>query len=270
MKTNEIIGMSLLLLGAGAIIYQIVRKGREIGLSDKQNRYLSFSPSYCLSGLSGNITINLPAISEAFYKDYEVPQNRAKLNQIKSQYGLMVSNISNLTNLPETLIYSFIFIESAGNPYAVNEKAIGLMQVGYNSATDIVFTEYKKGRLNTAEAGILQKYLSSRYEQIITMKSPGMVQVITDQDLYNPELNILVGSIYLGQLIDESMENGSLRLDKVVTRYNIGYYSYNKGRELVGDILSVISKLNPITKSYITKLIGVNGILEMLEAEKCA
>jgi len=270
MNAKKVIGMSLLLTGVGAAIYYLLSKGREIGLAEKQGRYLSFSTSYCMAGLNGNVRIDLPAVSDAFYEDYQVPQNIDKLNQIRSQYGQVVSSISTLTNLPDSLIYSFIFIESAGNAFAMNGKAIGLMQVSTTSATDIVYMEYKKGRLGSGETAILRNYLGARLDQILSMRSPGLLHVITQTDLYQVELNILIGSILLGQLIDEHTENDVLRLDKVVVRYNVGYYAFGRGKNLIGDVLTVIGQVNPFTSSYITKLIGRNGVLEMIEAENCA
>lgn len=267
---KKILILSLLTGAIGVALYYLISQAREIGLAEKQSRYLSFSTSYCMSGLSGTVNIDLPAISDAFYDDYEIPQNMELMNQIKSMYGTMVSNIARITNLPDSLIYSFIFIESAGDTFAVNGKAIGLMQVGYNSATDIVYSENKKGRLGDPEKVILRNHLGARFDQIIAMKSLGIEQYITQEDLYDPELNILIGSILLGQLIDESMDNDLLRLDKVIIRYNVGYYSYSRGKKLVGDFLTVINMVNPITRSYITKMIGKNGVLEMLEAQNCS
>ncbi len=269
METKKMIGIGILALGLGTIVYYLINRTREITASDKQNRLISFSTSYCLSGLNGTMNINLPAVSDAYYQDYEVSQNRVKLNSIKSRFGSLVDNISQMTKLSDSLIYSFIFIESRGEELAVSGKAIGLMQVGVNSATDIIFTEYKKGRLNSSEIALLQKHLGLRLNQIFSMKSPGTEQVVTSSDLFNPELNILIGCLYLGQLIDEHQENNSVRLDKVVTRYNMGYYSFSKGSQLIGDAMDIIAKVNPVTRAYITKLIGRNGILEMLEAEKC-
>lgn len=269
METKKIIGMSLLVAGFGALVYYFINKGREIGLSDKQTRLLTFSTSYCTAGLSGTVMIDLPAVSESYYQDHEIALNKTKLDQIKQQYGTFVKAISEMTNIPDTLIYSFIFIESGGDFGAINGKATGLMQVGWNSATDIVFMEHKKGRLGEAEKAVLSKYLGGKLGQILAMKSPGLALYIAQGDLLNPELNILVGSIYLGQLIDESMDNGSLRLDKVIARYNSGYYSYSRGKDLIGDTLAVIARVNPITKAYITKMIGKNGVLEILESQNC-
>jgi soluble lytic murein transglycosylase-like protein len=268
MDRKEIIGISLLALGIGSLIYYFTRRVKEISSGDKQSRLLQFSPSYCMAGLNG-INITLPAVESAFYSPDQIPANRSKINQIKSNYGGYVNNISVLTKIPDTLLYAMIFIESTGNPSAHSGKAVGLMQVSPVSATDIVFKEHKTGRLSNQERAIIQQYLGTRASQIYSMRSPGQKQFISENDLYNPELNILIGAILLGQLIDESVEGDTLRLDKVIVRYNSGYYSFSRGKDLVGDTMTVLSRLNPETGAYIRKLLGPNGVLEILEAENC-
>ncbi len=268
MKAKNVIGLSLITLAATTVIYYLLTF-KQILLSDKINRRLSFSPSYCL-GLSGDTNIDLPAIMDQFYDDFEVEQNRAKINIIKSQYGSIISNIAFLTNLPDSLILAFIFVESSGIVNSKNGNGIGLMQIGVNSATDIVYNEYKNGRLFQEEISILRSYLNERMDQIFSMRSPGITLYITAEDLYNPELNILIGAIYLGQLIDESFEADKLRLDKVIIRYNTGYFSFQRGRKLIGDIATILNIVNPITQAYITKMIGKNGVLETIESENCS
>lgn len=262
------IGLAFLALGTGVIIY-LITKGREFSASDKSSRNITFSTTYCSQGLSAITMLDLPAISEGFYNENQFNLNREKLNQIKVQYGNIISKVSEIVNIPDSLIYSFIFIESAGQYNVTNGNAIGLMQVGSNSATDIIYLENKKHRLGQNEKDILKKYLGSNLDHILSMKYQGQAQLITKTDLLNPELNILIGSIYLAQLIDEHIENGKLRLDKVVVRYNQGYYAFNRGRNLTGSITDTLNKVNITTKTYITKLIGKNGVLEILESEKC-
>ena len=267
MKPAKVISLSLVALGLGSIIYYLLTQARTLTLADKSSRLLSFTSSYCLAGA---IAIDLPAIADQFYEDSQIEANAGKIREIKTTYGSLVSQIASMVNLPDSLLYAFMFIESAGNPFAVNGSAVGLMQISVNAATDIVFNEYKHGRLSSAEQEILQRVLGGdRLAQIYGMKSPGTAFIVTSGDLLNPELNILLGGIYLGQLIDESTDANGLRLDKVIVRYNMGYFSFSRGRQLIGDIATVMSKLNPITKNYISKMIGRNGILETVEATQC-
>ncbi len=269
MNPKKIIGMSLILGAIGYGLYYLWNKTKEIGLLEKNNRSVSFETSYCLSGLGG-MSISLPAIETAYYLESEIEQIRSKISQIRVQYGSLVSNIAAATLVPESIIYSFIYIESSGSPNQVTGSNYGLMQVGTNSATDTIFNEYKKGRLGATEQAILRICIGTRLDDIFAMRSLGTAQYIYSSDLLDPELNILVGTIAIGQLMDESIkQDGTLRMDKVVVRYNMGYYAYNRGKDLPVTVQDTIATVNSTTSNYIVKMIGRNGVLEILEAEHC-
>jgi len=269
MTTKNTIVASISALAASVMLYYIWLENKAIGLTEKNNRSVSFSTSYCLSGLSG-MSISLPAIDQAFYSPSDLTAIAGRVTAIRASYGMIIDNIAAITRVSSSIITSFIFIESNGQPSLTNGYATGLMQIGSNSATDIVYMEYKKGRLGTGETAILQKYLGARLNGIMAMKSPGLAQYISASDLMIPELNILIGAMFLGQLMDESIQSdGQLRMDKVVVRYNSGYYAYSRGKDLPASISDTIAKVNSITGQYIVKLIGKNGVLEMIEAQHC-
>ena len=75
-------------------------------------------------------------------------------------------------------------------------------------------------------------------------------------------VNILIGAIYLGILIDEETEGNEVRLDKVVIRYNKGYYADKQGKGLIGDLDSLFASENTESKNYVLKLLGINGTLD--------
>lgn len=213
--------------------------------------------------------IKVPMITKAFYKLSELPLVKKKVDKIVNQYGQLISNASMLTNIPKELIVSFIFIESGGDPNAKSSAgAIGLMQVKPESANDMIFLENKKKRLSEAEKSVLRKTLGTRLDCILKMKYLGHKLpcnnntgvVVTVKDLLNPEFNILVGCIYLGILIDQHTEGGQVRLDKIVYRYNKGYYSKLKD----DTIDNIVAKANEETKNYILKLAGKNGLLDLI------
>jgi len=270
MTPKKVVGISLILGAIGYGLYYAWNKTQEVGLLEKSTRSVSFETSYCLSGLLG-MSISLPAIESAFYSTGEIEQIRAKISQIRTQYGLLISNIAMATNVAESIIYSFIFIESAGNQNVISGSNYGLMQVGTNSATDTIYSEWKKGRLGATEQAILRRWIGTRLDNIFAMKSLGMGLYIYSSDLINPELNILIGTINLGQLMDESIkQDGALRMDKVIVRYNMGYYAYNRGKSLPATVQDTVNMVNSTTSNYIVKLIGKNGVLEILEAEHCS
>lgn len=218
------------------------------------------------------LIVNIPEVAEAYkyYTDAVLPQNKAKLDSIKAQYGSIINYVSKITNVPVLLIIAFIFIESSSSPNAISPAgAVGLMQLKPASASDILVMEKMKNRLRPEEATILTKYLGARFtDGIMKMKYLGnKVTVgnvksatwVTKDDLLKPELNILIGSIYLAMLLAEESKDGKLRLDRVVVRYNKGYRS-DLPSGTVHDVLAS-TKIPNESKDYIRKLLGVNGVI---------
>jgi soluble lytic murein transglycosylase-like protein len=212
--------------------------------------------------------IQLPFINKAFYQSKDIANNSKALAQIKADYGGLISSISAMTKVPEKLIYAMIFIESQGNANVVSGRAIGLMQVDYTSAGDIIFFENKQNRLGEIEKALLRKYLGSNLDCIFSMKYMGhklkcnknLGYVFTKADLLKPELNILVGAIYLGILLDEHVENNIVRLDKIVLRYNKGFFTkFPKGASKE----TVYHAANSVSQAYIKKLAGINSVLSI-------
>ena len=212
--------------------------------------------------------IQLPFINKAFYLAKDIDNNSKVLAQIKADYGGLIASISAMTKVPEKLIYAMIFIESQGKSNAISGRAIGLMQIDYSSAGDIIFFEFKQKRLGDTEKALLRKYLGSRLDCIISMQYMGqklkcnsnLGYVFTKADLLKPELNILVGAINLGILLDEHVENNIVRLDKIVLRYNKGFFT----KFPVGASKEVIyNSANAISQNYIKKLAGLNSVLSI-------
>lgn len=229
--------------------------------------------------------IKAPAIPNKFYPDNQVPLIKQKLAEIKANYGKYVEYIATITNIPADVIYSFIFIESRGNKDAVSficnsskpyECPVGLMQITAETATGTVFFENKQGRLLPQEKAILEKYISKEKLNCIysmqffghpvgcskiTTKSGNRVgQVIEKKDLFNPELNILIGAMLIGQLIDQHTEGGTPRMDKVIVRYNAGYFYKPKGATIQETVMNVPTE----SRNYIYKLLGENGVLSLV------
>lgn len=217
-----------------------------------------------------NLNIKIPSTNQAFYDSVQAKANYNKVvNVIKPKYGKIISNIANLTNLPEELIYAFCFIESAGNPRANTPYAYGLLQLSPASASDALIREKGADRLRDGEADILKKHLGSRYSLIEKVK-PKQTSIgktfITPNDLYNEEFNLLIGSIFLKQLVDEYTENGVPRLDKVVVIYNRGRFDkvskeVAKSKKNIDDLMASIPKG---TADYVRKLLGVQGMMDVL------
>ena len=84
--------------------------------------------------------------------------------------------------------------------------------------------------------------------------------------LYKPEFNIAVGAMYLKQLIDEFTTKDGVRMDKVIAIYNTGRYSSTAKKIIPSKkpISTLLADMPTVTKSYVLKLFGKNGLLDTL------
>jgi hypothetical protein len=216
------------------------------------------------------LAIKIPSITGKFYPDYAVPQIKDKINSvIEAKYGKLIDNISRITGLNRDIILSFIFIESAGKENAETPYAVGILQVSKATASDALIKEKGRDRLSGEEAEMVKKYLGERYS-IIEKVKPKQTTIgktfITREDLLKVEFNLLVGSIILKQLIDEFTENGVARLDKVAVLYNTGRFS-KVGKDVIahkGTTDELIAKIPVGQGDYVKKLLGVNGLLDLI------
>lgn len=216
------------------------------------------------------MNVAIPMISTPFYAKEKTPQLRSALADIAKRFYKSIRLVEQLTKVPGAIILSIIFAESAGDEKVISSAgAVGLMQLKPQTAHDTLVQENNFKRLSTAEKNILKKQLGARLDSILAQKYLGQKlksnnysgNVITKTDLLNPEFNILVGSIYLGLLIDQHEEKGTLRLDKVVLRYNQGYFYKPKGNTVKETLVSA-KKRSEEAYAYVLKVVGKNGLLE--------
>lgn len=211
--------------------------------------------------------INYSVISDDFYNASQAAANKAKIDSIMQKYGEGIKWVSHITNIPEKLLKSFIFIESAGNANARNGRAIGLMQMSAGTASDALVKEKSSGRLNAEEEKILNKYLGSTWTtnaaKIVPGKTTSLGTWVPESALYKPGFALTVGAIYLGQLYDEFTVNGQTRLDKVVAVYNMGRGAAKNVIAFPGSVDELLKAANipKETKNYVKKLMGTNGVL---------
>jgi soluble lytic murein transglycosylase-like protein len=216
------------------------------------------------------LALKIPSINKSYYNSVSAKANENKImSVIRPKYGRIIDYISSISHVPSELIESVIFIESDGNPNAKTKFATGLMQLSPATASDTIIKEKGLGRLDAPEAVILKKYLGSRYSLVDKVKH-GQTSIgktfVTNADLLKPEFNIIVGTILLKQLMDEFVENGKIRLDKVITIYNGGRYGSvaKKVMAFKGTTEQMLPILPKETSNYVVKLLGINGILDNL------
>jgi len=215
---------------------------------------------------------------------------KAMLEKINTKYGSFIKTASENSKIPAKLIASFIAVESGGNASvgynakepAKSSKTAGLMQWNRDYADETLETEFKQGRLTPEEKSILAKYG-------IKFDANGQTRAITAQDQIKPELNILIGSMLLGQYADSYIgsgksvmvngvrrtwaideNNGQLRLDRIISVYNAGPFGAIGERATKGSHANAkaLSEAQPFpTNTYIAKMYGINGTLDILSKE---
>ena len=195
---------------------------------------------------------------------------KGMIEKIWKNYKPYIQYASKHSNIPEEVITSFIAVESGGNASAGASGHItqGLMQWNRNYAKATLEKEYSKGRLTEGEKTKLAEYG-------IKFDANGKTRNITNADQLKPELNILIGAITLGQLIDTSWgtSDGKIHLDRVIAVYNAGAYgdTGKKARQLSTPKFStpetLAGSVNSITRAYIGKMIGKDGAMDIIKKD---
>lgn len=209
---------------------------------------------------------------------------KGQVANIMKKYGSYIKIASENAKIPAQVIASFIAVESGGNPTAggASSPTQGLMQWNRTYAKNILETEYRLGRLTPEEKTILAKYG-------ITFNAQGQTRTITQADAIKPELNILIGTILLGQYADSyhdggkstmvggvrrkwavDDQNGELRLDRMIAVYNAGAYGDAGTKARTGTHASakqLADSVNTTTRAYIKKMLGVNGAMDVASTD---
>lgn len=220
------------------------------------------------------------------------------VKEIHTNYGKYFKFAAENSKIPQEVLISFCAVESGGKPKAGASGHVtqGLMQWNRTYAKKQLETELEQGRMTPAEKAKLAAYG-------ITFDKNGKTREITNADQLKPELNILIGSIVLGQLIDTAWgkdldldaatayakklvkEDGmfftdalkkakekyyKLRLDRVIAVYNAGAYGDTGKKARLGnhpDPKTLASVVNDTTSSYIRKIMGKNGALDVATSD---
>lgn len=213
-------------------------------------------------------------LTEAGFSDKELYNRLAVYQDLKNREGVNFRLASQLTNVPESVLYAFTIIESNGDPKAGDSSRYqGYMQIDTGTATVEVFYAAREGRLNPQLTQTLAKLIGVDTLACITGKMKNETlptcRTISRVQLWNPLLNLIAGGLYLRRLMNRYTEKGTVRFDKVVVAYNRGAHIESKfpmrglTMQQVFDRVTTYIKgsLGKITQQYIAKLIGEKGIL---------
>ena len=192
---------------------------------------------------------------------------KGMLEKIWKNYGTFIKFASENSKIPSPMLSSFIAVESGGNATAggSGSKTQGLMQWNRDYAKAQLEDEFAKKRLTPDEKDKLAKFG-------IKFDASGKTRVITQADQIKPELNILIGSIVLGQLVDTTWgtQDGIIRLDRVISVYNAGPYGDTGKKARLGNHpspLALANVVNTTTSSYIKKIMGKDGALDIATSD---
>ncbi len=199
---------------------------------------------------------------------------KAMMEKIWKNYGTYIKFASDNSKIPSNMLTSFIAVESGrgdhpkgANPEAggAGSKTQGLMQWNRDYAKAQLEDELAKGRMTPDEKDKLAAFG-------IKFDKAGKTRVITQADQIKPELNILIGSIVLGQLVDTSWgtQDGVIRLDRVISVYNAGPYGDTGKKARLGNHaspLALANVVNSTTRSYIQKIMGKDGALDIASSD---
>jgi len=209
---------------------------------------------------------------------------RGQVDNIMKKYGAFIRFASENAKIPSQVIASFIAVESGGNPTAGGSSSPtqGLMQWNRTYAQNILETENRMGRLTPEEKAKLATYG-------IKFDANGKTRAITQADAIKPDLNILIGTILLGQYADSYHDggkstmvsgvrrkwaiddkDGELRLDRIIAVYNAGAYgdTGSKARTINhATAKQLADSVNTTTRSYIAKMLGVNGAMDVASTD---
>jgi hypothetical protein len=207
-----------------------------------------------------------------------------QVKKIMQKFGAYVKWSADNSRVPMEVIAGFIAVESGGNPSAGSSGHItqGLMQWNRNYIYASLEAESKLGRMTPAERDKLKSFG-------LTFSTAHKInRMVTNADQLKPELNILIGTILLGQYIDSMHDggkktisngtqvmwakddDGELRMDRIIAVYNGGAYGEGgtKARsKKYATAKALADAVNSITSAYIKKVMGKNGALDVATSD---
>lgn len=234
-----------------------------------------------MSLISNEFVLNVPKVDLTSPSSWGTREAvKGQLLNIVKKYGSFLKWSAKNSRIPVEVLASFIAVESGGNATAGGSGSVtqGLMQWNRDFADEFLEAENKLGRLTPEERDKLASFG-------IKFDANGQTRTITQADQIKPELNIVIGSILLGQYIDSMFDggkttkdsngkkiewardkNGEMRLDKIIAVYNAGAYGDAGKKARTGNYptaLSFANDINATTSSYVKKMLGKNGALDI-------
>lgn len=212
-------------------------------------------------------------------EDYSLPNvkqgNVRTLEGIKINYGDSIKKWSDIFELGEPLLSSFIAVESSGKMVGKNGAgAIGLTQV-----TAVLIRESISKFKTITKVDLPKEALTS-----IKLKVPFLLSLTpNNQELSSANIsklesllktdsdfNILMGAIGLRWGLEITKATGKTYLQKGIIAYNQSAYgdiSRYKNKEVKTITLFKDKGIPKETRNYLVKILGIDGFLELYAKE---
>jgi hypothetical protein len=189
---------------------------------------------------------------------------------VKEKWGSIINTACGAYGVDPNLMIGFILIESPDvNPNAISgASAIGLMQMQVPTAWDYLSKQAPK--MPAGYALVVQRVLPG------LLKPGGFTGFFSSwkgkmrEALFDPEFNLWTGITGITQMIwaDMQKNNGKLRMDHVIIKYNAGGddYSGNYHKYVItpglkdADPATLLANM-PLseTRAYLIKYLGIDG-----------
>jgi hypothetical protein len=224
------------------------------------------------------IEFNFPDINRAYInasgtEDYSKPNiiagNKKTANSIKNVLGKFISKWSEIFELSDEILISFIATESGGKNAPRNK----FNAIGYTQSTPIsVFESVTKwqsmvGSVLPSEAkDILSKNIPNWTKWVKNVYKDGdanYLNLVTALSS-DAEFNVAMGALQIRWLLEAYDKDGGSPLNKVMVSYNRGYPSTKnivKGNFTSAQMMKL--NLGIEAKSYLLKMLGRYGFLSI-------
>lgn len=216
--------------------------------------------------------INRAYINQSGGENYSLPntisQNKKTIELIKNNIGNFITKWSNVFELSDEVLISFIATESTGKNSPKNK----FNAIGYTQSTPIsVFESVTKWE------SMVGKPLPTEAKEILSKNIPSWTKWVRDKyevgdvnhnnlvkALPNPEFNIAMGALQIRWLLEAFNNNGVSPLNKVMVSYNRGYSSTkNLVKGNVNTVQMMKLSLGIEAKSYLLKMLGRYGFISL-------
>lgn len=217
--------------------------------------------------VSGNINYSKAATKNG---------NISIIKSINNSYLNSIEKWGKVFEIDTEVIISFIATESGGKNTKPNQfLATGLMQVTPNAVAECL----PKFRIVTGQSFTSDtiNYLNKKGSFLLQLKRDVPLSATNRTKILNlletdSEFNIMIGTMYLRFLLQMFSDANTAFLNKAMIAYNAGAYnaalrSYGKAA-VKSDTLVNNKKLPLESRSYVLKMLGVDGFLDLIIQQK--